>query len=121
MNQFVTQPRATKLARRMAQLEETLLIIAEGQRADGTFNRDREGVRQLALQALHRLRRDREESGDCTRRGCDGQMLPGIATGQTVTGSADFADGEVVTMGYGGPGRIVACRKCNVCGHSVTV
>ena len=54
----------------------------------------------------------------CTR--CGGEMRPGVAMGQTYTGSADFAGGEVVTMSPGGPGRLVACLKCVGCGHSVS-
>ena len=55
----------------------------------------------------------------CRRPKCNGDMLPGVAMGQTFTGMADFPGREVVTMSPGGPGVIVQCLKCNACGHSV--
>jgi hypothetical protein len=47
-------------------------------------------------------------------------MLPGTAMGQTWGGVADFIGGDVVTVSAGGPGRLIACEKCQRCGHSVT-
>ena len=38
-----------------------LELIAAGPRPDGTFNRDREACRHLALQVLHRARQDGEQ------------------------------------------------------------
>jgi hypothetical protein len=54
-------------------------------------------------------------------RYCGVAMAPGIAMGQTVTGSPDFADGPVVTMSPGGPGAVIPCLKCPVCGYSVSL
>ena len=48
-------------------------------------------------------------------------MVPGIAMGQTATGSPDFPGREVVTMSPGGPGVVIPCLKCPACGHSVSV
>lgn len=56
----------------------------------------------------------------CRRPKCNGDMLPGVAMGQTFTGMADFPGREVVTMSPGGPGVIVQCLKCNRCGYSVS-
>ena len=53
-------------------------------------------------------------------RRCGGEMKQGIAMWQTWTGSPDFAAGPVVTLSAGGPGRVIDCSKCSVCGHSVT-
>jgi hypothetical protein len=47
-------------------------------------------------------------------------MLPGVAMAQTYGGIPDFHGHEVVTMSPSGPGVLVDCLKCNVCGHSVT-
>lgn len=52
---------------------------------------------------------------------CGGHLRPGIAMQSTFTGRPDFADGEVVTMSPGGPGRIVRCMKCVACGSSVAM
>ena len=54
----------------------------------------------------------------CTK--CGGVMRPGIAMGQTFSGSPDFIGGDVVTVSAGGPGRLIACLKCSACGHSKT-
>lgn len=56
----------------------------------------------------------------CSRPRCCGDMLPGVAMGQTFTGMADFPGREVVTVSPGGPGVVVQCLKCNACGHSVS-
>ena len=47
-------------------------------------------------------------------------MAPGIAMGQTFTGSPDFPGREVVTLSPGGPGVVIPCLKCPACGHSVS-
>lgn len=52
---------------------------------------------------------------------CQIDMVPGVALMSTVTGMADFSDGEVVTMHPGGPGLLVDCLKCPSCGHSLLV
>jgi hypothetical protein len=59
-------------------------------------------------------------SRKCPRPKCNGDMLPGVAIGQTFTGIADFPGCKVVTVSQGGPGKIVQCLKCNACGHSVS-
>lgn len=46
-------------------------------------------------------------------------MRPGIAMGQTYTGSPDDLGGDVVTMSAGGPGEVIKVRKCRDCGWSV--
>ena len=51
---------------------------------------------------------------------CHGDMKQGIALVPTFIGTPDFACGEVVTVSPGGPGRIVECMKCVVCGFSLT-
>lgn len=56
----------------------------------------------------------------CSRPRCNGDMLPGVAMGQTFTGIGDFQGREVVTLNPGGPGVIVQCIKCTACGHSVS-
>ena len=56
---------------------------------------------------------------ECPR--CGGDMHPGMALMQTVSGSPDFADGEVVTFSPGGTGNLIDCIKCSQCGHSQTV
>lgn len=55
-------------------------------------------------------------------RKCGGYMKDSIATGQTYTrGMDDFGpDDRYVTMSAGGPGVIIAARKCSKCGWSVT-
>lgn len=52
---------------------------------------------------------------------CPGTMLPGKALAQTFSGTPDFPGHEVVTISPGGPGELVDCLKCNICGHSVSV
>ncbi|MGL4490895.1 MAG: hypothetical protein ACRCU5_15755, partial [Rhizobiaceae bacterium] len=47
-------------------------------------------------------------------------MRPGIALQATTAGLPDFIGGEVSTVSDGGPGRLIACRKCADCGYSVT-
>ena len=56
----------------------------------------------------------------CSRPRCPGGMLPSKAMAQTYSGVPDFPGGDVVTVSAGGPGALVDCLKCNVCGHSVT-
>jgi hypothetical protein len=55
----------------------------------------------------------------CPRRECTGLMLPGVALESTLRGLPDFpGDTQPVTVSEGGPGRLVHCLKCRVCGHS---
>ena len=61
MRLYAEQERAEANAD-LARLVSALELIAAGPRPDGTWNRDREACRQLALQALHVLRRSREET-----------------------------------------------------------
>lgn len=49
---------------------------------------------------------------------CGGDMRPGVALAQTYTGGAPDM-GHVVTMSPGGPGKLIECSKCAVCGWSV--
>jgi hypothetical protein len=77
----------------------------------------------LITQAL-RLTGDLERAGKpilriCSRPKCNGTMEPGVAIEQTYGGVPDL--GEVVTVSQRGPGRLIRCMKCNICGHSVTV
>lgn len=51
---------------------------------------------------------------------CGAPMRPGIAMGQTVTGSPDFGTEPGCTLSPGGPGEIIQCMKCMACGHSIT-
>jgi ssDNA-binding Zn-finger/Zn-ribbon topoisomerase 1 len=52
---------------------------------------------------------------------CGGEMGLGEAMEMTLSGVPDFPDGQVVTMSYGGPGKLVDCLKCLDCGWSVTI
>lgn len=53
-------------------------------------------------------------------RKCTGDMEPSKAIQETYTGAPDFIGGAVVTVSAGGPGRLVDCLKCSICGWSVT-
>lgn len=57
----------------------------------------------------------------CKKPNCSGSMQPGKAIQETFTGSSDFPGGEVITLSAGGPGKLIDCLKCNVCGYSVTI
>ena len=50
---------------------------------------------------------------------CKCQLKPGKAIQNTVTGMADFIGGSVITFRPGGPGRLIDCLKCHLCGYSV--
>ena len=58
------------------------------------------------------------ETAKCIK--CGGDMRPGIAMGQTLTGIGDFhyAD-STSTLSPGGPGKVIECEKCIECGFSV--
>jgi hypothetical protein len=46
-------------------------------------------------------------------------MRPGKALTQTLTcGIEDFPGYDIVTMSHGGPGKLVNCLKCVLCGYS---
>lgn len=53
-------------------------------------------------------------------RKCNGDMKPSKAMQETYTGRSDFIGGAVVTMSPGGPGRLVDCLKCSICGWSIS-
>lgn len=57
-----------------------------------------------------------------TCKKCNGPMKPGQAIAQTFTsGAPDFTgDKHGITMSAGGPGKLVDCLKCEVCGWSTT-
>lgn len=51
---------------------------------------------------------------------CGGEMKPGVAIEQTVTGIPDFpGDKHLVTVSPCGPGLMIECMKCVECGYSV--
>ncbi len=53
---------------------------------------------------------------------CNGDMHPGKAIAQTLTGMPDFpGDRSAVTLSAGGPGVLIDCLKCSTCGWSMTV
>jgi hypothetical protein len=52
---------------------------------------------------------------------CSGRMKPSKAIQQTFTGMPDFpGDKYPVTLSPGGPGKLIECIKCTMCGWSVT-
>lgn len=53
---------------------------------------------------------------------CGGEMKPGKAIAQTLTGGLpDFpGDTYCVTLSPGGSGKLIDCLKCASCGWSVT-
>ena len=67
-----------------------------------------------------RLAMIRFKANKCEK--CQGTMKPSKAIEQTYTGLPDFpGDKHPVTMSPGGPGRLVDCLKCELCGYSVTI
>ncbi|MGZ8158355.1 MAG: hypothetical protein ACXWT4_06055 [Methylobacter sp.] len=57
---------------------------------------------------------------NCKR--CQGEMKPGKAIKNTLTGIPDFiGDDHVCTVSPGGPGKLIDCLKCPECGYSVTL
>ena len=53
---------------------------------------------------------------------CGGDMRDGKAIAQTVTGMPDFpGDRHAVTLSAGGPGMLINCLKCSICGWSMTI
>lgn len=55
-------------------------------------------------------------------RKCGGEMRPGIAMRETVTGGVPDFPGDVSasTFSAGGPGELITVMKCTECGWSVT-
>lgn len=52
---------------------------------------------------------------------CGGKMEPSKAIQNTLTGIPDFIGSkEVVTVSYGGKGKLIDCLKCKACGKCVT-
>ena len=48
---------------------------------------------------------------------CNIEMRPGKAIAQTVSGYPDFpGDSRAVTLSAGGPGVLIDCLKCSICG-----
>jgi len=47
-------------------------------------------------------------------------MSDGIATEQTYGGTPEWPGADVVTMSTGGPGKLIDCLKCPICGFSTT-
>lgn len=76
------------------------------------------GSPDLLLQDCSRGLSEWMEQRHC--RKCNGDMKPSKAIEQTYTGSSDFIGGAVVTMSPGGPGRLVDCLKCSICGWSIS-
>lgn len=62
------------------------------------------------------------QSNTLVCRKCAGNMKTGQAMAQTFSaGRPDFpGDAHGVTMSPGGPGKLIECLKCEVCGWSVT-
>ena len=59
--------------------------------------------------------------GQCVRQNCNGTQRLGVALKNTLVGYPDFpGDQHCVTLHAGGPGTLVCCLKCDVCGHSLT-
>lgn len=85
--------------------------------------REEERLRRLADEETQRrmkeiaaARAGRQPDDLCER--CGGRMRPGVALVSTEMGGAADLDNEVVTMHHGGPGRLISCLKCPLCGHS---
>jgi hypothetical protein len=79
--------------------------------------------RRLARRPTVPKSNDRSPQGNtpCRRRGCTGTLRPGKAMWPTFVGTPDFPlDKEIATIHEGGPGRLVDCMKCGVCGFSTT-
>lgn len=53
-----------------------------------------------------------------TCKRCKVELVPGKAIEQTCGGISDFQ--EIVTISNGGPGRLIDCLKCPICGYSIS-
>lgn len=51
---------------------------------------------------------------------CHSSMQPGVALEQTYGGTPEWPGADVVTMSTGGPGKLIDCLKCPICGFSTT-
>lgn len=51
---------------------------------------------------------------------CGGDLAPRLALQSTSVGEPDLG-GDIATVSFGGPGRLIDCLKCLKCGWSVTV
>jgi hypothetical protein len=82
-------------------------------------------------QALQNLVDDAQRFGLYPCFKCGGEMHPGIALAPTIrVGCADFPGTSPVdekgrpargqTFDFGGPGKVVDCLKCQLCGWSYT-
>lgn len=60
------------------------------------------------------LREAISEAQDVHCKKCGGVMRPGLAMGQT------WHDSGEGTLNPTGPGRVIACLKCETCGWSIT-
>ncbi len=47
-------------------------------------------------------------------------MRPGRAIEQTWVGTPEWPGDSIYTMSPGGPGRLVDCLKCEMCGNSIS-
>lgn len=74
--------------------------------------------RLASTEAAHPLE---NEMSDGMCRKCGGAMKSSKAIGQTYSGQPDFpGDTTAVTISPAGPGSLIDCVKCSVCGWSVT-
>ena len=96
----------------MAGNPDTTALLRDLARAKATFQL--RAVKAVICAPAH----DQNPIKSCRR--CGGEMRPGIAMGQTYTGSPDDLGGDEVTMSAGGPGVVIEARKCANCGWSVT-
>ena len=95
----------------MAEAPDTAALLRDLARAKATFQL--RAIEAVICAPAH----DQNPIKSCRR--CGGEMGPGIAMGQTYTGSPDDLGGDVVTMSAGGPGEVIKVRKCRDCGWSV--
>lgn len=77
-----------------------------------TKSQDRADLAKKVLEGMH---------GGLSCKYCGHRMWPGIAMGQTFSGSPDFSGGPVVTISPAGPGVLIDCLKCPQCGYSVSI
>lgn len=99
----------------MAILTENEPIMIDGQRDEitqGCINRIVDNLNKLAGHNA------KKQAQSCK---CGGTLKKGQAMESTVTGTPDFPGGEVVTMSFGGPGKLIECNKCTLCGMSYSL
>lgn len=108
-----------ELIRRLVALQEEMLEVGTAMDYYGGFDsaiaqhgREMVGASGIVSSWL-------EGVGWC--RKCGGEMKPGKAIAQTLTGIPDFnGDEYAVTVSPGGSGRLIECMKCSECGWSIT-